>query len=254
MLAQEEAERYPEWIPTLDSVTENEEKLDRKNQELELADSVICPSEFVLDSIPEDIRNSKPCQVAHFGSPITHESENKNFKWQCNKKLKILFVGSMSQRKGLADLFKALKILNTNLLSLTIIGQSAIPINFYKSNWSNFRHIPTCTNEKVRSIMRRHDILVLPSIVEGCALVQQEALSCGLPIVITPNTGGKDFIDEEKTGFLIPIRNPECIASKIEWFIKNKHYISEMRDYCIKKSQNFTWEKYAKRIINSCLI
>ena len=40
----------------------------------------------------------------------------------------------------------------------------------------------------------------LPSIVEGRALVQQEALSCGLPIIVTSNAGGEDLIDEGLTG------------------------------------------------------
>ena len=50
--------------------------------------------------------------------------------------------------------------------------------------------------------MKEHDALVLPSIVEGRALVQQEALSCGLPIIVTPNTGGEDLIEEGTTGYL----------------------------------------------------
>jgi glycosyltransferase involved in cell wall biosynthesis len=250
-LLAEEAERHPEWIPTLDSIHEGEEKLERKEQELRLADTVSCPSNFVLQSIPTNIRNSKQCQVANFGSPIKSDFEIKNCEDIQNKKLKILFVGSMSQRKGLADLFKALKILNTASVSLTVIGQPAMPLNFYKSKCAHFKHIPTCSNEKVKSTMRTHDILVLPSIVEGCALVQQEALSCGLPILITRNTGGEDLVDEGKTGFIIPIRDPISIAEKIEWFLMNHMLIADMRIECQKKADTYTWQNYAKKIIKS---
>ena len=59
--------------------------------------------------------------------------------------------------------------------------------------------------------MMEHDALVLPSIVEGRALVQQEALSCGLPIIVTPNAGGEDLVEEGKTGHIIPIRSPQSI-------------------------------------------
>ena len=51
-LLAEEAERYPEWEPTLESTREPEEKLCRKEKELRLADRITCPSQFVLDSIP----------------------------------------------------------------------------------------------------------------------------------------------------------------------------------------------------------
>lgn len=251
-LLAKEAERYPEWIPTLDSISENEEKLYRKEQELELADCISCPSEFVLQSIPENIRNSKPCQVAHFGSPGISEGLIEKVEPKNNPKLKILFVGSMSQRKGLADLFNALNILNTHHVSLTIVGQPAMPISFYRAQYTDFKHIPSCSNETVKSIMRSHDILILPSIVEGCALVQLEALSCGLPIMITRNTGGEDFIDEKETGFLVPTGNPEKIAEKIEWLIYNRSILPEMKILSKNKSAKYKWEIYAKHILDYC--
>ena len=251
-LLAKEAERYPEWIPTLDSISENEEKLYRKEQELELADCISCPSEFVLQSIPENIRNSKPCQVAHFGSPDISEGLIEKVDQKNNQKLKILFVGSMSQRKGLADLFNALKILNTHHVSLTIVGQPAMPISFYRAQHTDFKHIPSCSNDTVKSIMRSHDILILPSIVEGCALVHLEALSCGLPIMITRNTGGEDFIDEKETGFLVPTGNPEKIAEKIEWLIYNRSILPEMKILSKNKSAKYKWEIYAKHILDYC--
>ena len=251
-LLAKEAERYPEWIPTLDSISENEEKLYRKEQELELADCISCPSEFVLQSIPENIRNTKPCQVAHFGSPDVSDSLIEKVEPKNNQKLKILFVGSMSQRKGLADLFNALKILKTHHVSLTIVGQPAMPISFYRAQHTDFKHIPSCSNDTVKSIMRSHDILILPSIVEGCALVQLEALSCGLPIMITRNTGGEDFIDEKETGFLVPTGNPEKIAEKIEWLIYNRSILPEMKILSKNKSAKYKWEIYAKCILDYC--
>ena len=73
-LLAEEAERYPEWEPTLEATREPEEKLCRKERELQLADRITCPSKFVMDSIPTEIRNRIPCQIAPFGSPKTNRS------------------------------------------------------------------------------------------------------------------------------------------------------------------------------------
>ena len=70
-LLAEEAERYPEWEPTLESTREPEEKLFRKEEELRLADRITCPSQFVLDSIPLEIRQKTPCQISPFGSPTS---------------------------------------------------------------------------------------------------------------------------------------------------------------------------------------
>ena len=68
-LLAEEAERLPAWAPTLGGgTTDSPEKLARKDLELELADWVIVPSQFVADSLPESCR-SKQVIVAPFGSP-----------------------------------------------------------------------------------------------------------------------------------------------------------------------------------------
>ena len=98
--------------------------------------------------------------------------------------------------------------------------------------------------------MSRHDALLMPSIVEGRALVQQEALSCGLPVITTSNAGGEDLIDEGKTGFLIPIRSPNVIAEKISLLLDCKINRRDRIEICQKKAAQYSWENYARGIIS----
>jgi len=247
-LLSEEAERYPQWEPTLESTREPEEKLFRKEEELRLADRITCPSQFVLDSIPLEIRQKTPCQISPFGSPPCEPDDfERSLK---NDTLKLLFVGSMSQRKGLADLFEAMKLLKRELVSLSILGQPSMPMEFYRKQFAAFEYFPPCSNHKVREIMKAHDALVLPSIVEGRALVQQEALSCGLPIIVTPNAGGEDLVEESITGHLVPIRSPEKIAEAIRAMIENRNLKEEIHKLCQKKATQYTWANYAQNIID----
>ena len=97
--------------------------------------------------------------------------------------------------------------------------------------------------------MRTCDLLVLPSIVEGRALVQQEAMACGLPLIVTPNAGGDDLIAEGETGFLVPIRSPEAIAEKINWFAMNRGCINGMAIAAQKRASEFTWSGYGGKIL-----
>jgi glycosyltransferase involved in cell wall biosynthesis len=247
-LLAEEAERYPEWEPTLESTREPEEKLFRKEEELKLADRITCPSQFVLDSIPLEIRQKTPCQVSPFGSPICeHIDFDASSKYDS---IKLLFVGSMSQRKGLADLFEAMKLLKGEPVSLSILGQPSMPMEFYRKQFSEFAYFSPCSNQNVRKIMKTHDALVLPSIVEGRALVQQEALSCGLPIVVTPNAGGEDLVEEGKTGHLVPIRHPEKIAEAIRALLADRNNKEGIQKLCQKKATQYTWANYAHSIID----
>jgi len=247
-LLAEEAERYPEWEPTLESTREPEEKLCRKEKELRLADRITCPSQFVLDSIPSGIRQKIPCQISPFGSPTCESLDS--LESPCKKNFELLFVGSMSQRKGLADVFNSMKLLKKEPIKLSILGQPSMPKEFYRKQFSEFEYFPPRSNQKVREIMKTHDALVLPSIVEGRALVQQEALSCGLPIIVTPNSGGEDLVMEGTTGHLVPIRSPEKIAEAIRAMIENKIHKEEIRKLCQIKAKQYSWVNYAQRIID----
>ena len=249
-LLAEEAERYPHWEPTLETTREPEEKLFRKQEELRMADRITCPSQFVLDSIPKEIKQHTPCLVSQFGNPSSQLSDGEIVAKTSNS-LKLLFVGSMSQRKGLADLFEAMKLLKKEPVTLSILGQPSLPIEFYRKQFSDFQYFPPCSNPKVREIMLKHDILVLPSIVEGRALVQQEALSCGLSILVTRNAGGEDLVEEGLTGHLVPIRSPEKLAQYIVKNLEEINSLKEKKVECLKKAQQYSWEKYASKIMDN---
>src|SRR5205814_10648932 len=117
-LLREEAERYPDWEPTLGATRDSDEKLSRKSQELELAQLVVCPSKFVLESLPAEIRAQKKCVIAPFGSPIVDltRQAKKNLG-----RLRVLFAGALTQRKGLADLFEAMKLVDSNQIELVVM-------------------------------------------------------------------------------------------------------------------------------------
>jgi glycosyltransferase involved in cell wall biosynthesis len=251
-LLAEEAERYPQWEPTLESTREPEEKLFRKEEELRMADRITCPSQFVLDSIPKEIKQNTLCKVSPFGSPRSQPSDRKIVTKTSNT-LKLLFVGSMSQRKGLADLFEAMKLLKKEPVTLSVLGQPSLPMEFYRKQFSDFQYFPPCSNQKVREIMLNHDILLLPSIIEGRALVQQEALSCGLPIIVTRNAGGEDLVEEGLTGHLVPIRSPGKLAEYILEMLEGMNSLKEKKVDCVRKAEKYSWKEYASRIIESNL-
>ena len=253
-LMKEEADRLPKWAVTLGGgINDSEFKLLRKEKELELADVIVGPGSFVMDSLPDWSKKKKKI-VSPFGSPdnisveLRTEIRNKN-KAQIDK-LRVLFVGSMGQRKGLGDLFHAMGLLNNPNIELIVLGSLLAPMDFYKNSFPNFIYEPVRSHSEILKLMRSCDLLCLPSIVEGRALVMQEAMSQGLPIIITPNTGGADLIIEGETGFLVPIRNASIIADKINWFFENRNQMKQMGINAHKHSSNYTWEKYAKTIVD----
>jgi glycosyltransferase involved in cell wall biosynthesis len=243
----EEAERLPAWAQTLGGgISDSAKKLDRKRRELELADIVVVPGEFVHGSLPEWAKGKKII-VSPFGSPDNEQFQQaKSF----DRPLRVLFVGSMGQRKGLADLFKAMKMMLPGQAELVVMGPLQAPLNFYKAELPDFIYESSRPHGEVLKLMQTCDVLCLPSIVEGRALVMQEAMSQGLPLLITANTGGEDLIAEGHTGFLIPIRSPQKIAEKLKWFSDNREKTKQMGAQARKAAAGYTWKKYGDHIVN----
>jgi hypothetical protein len=238
----EEAARLPDWEPTLASTRDSDAKLARKTEELDLAEKVICPSRFVLESLPAHARAR--CVVAPFGSPPSGASRAPGKRGP----LRVLFAGSMSQRKGLADLFQAMKLLRPGDIQLVVMGSPIAPMAFYRKQYAPFIHEAPRSQQRVLALMASCDVLALPSIVEGRALVQQEAMSRGLPLVATRNAGGEDLIDEGRTGFLVPIRAPEEIAARLDLLANDPALLETMSGAARLKATEYTWRDYAARI------
>lgn len=253
-LMTQEADRLPKWAATLGGgINDSDAKLERKTEEFELADVVVGPGSFVMDSLPW--YSNKKLIVSPFGSPEFDKTLNgnpDNLK-TANKPLRILFAGSMGQRKGLADLFAAIKKINSKNVELVVMGSLLAPADFYRSELTDFTYEAGRPHQQVLELMRTCDVFCLPSIVEGRALVMQEAMSQGLPLIITPNTGGADLIKEGETGFLIPTCSPEVIAEKISWFLDNRNLIPEMGRKAIEKAACYTWDAYGNNIAQSLI-
>ncbi|WP_217371870.1 glycosyltransferase family protein [Spirosoma rhododendri] len=147
----EEADRLPAWAATLGGgIQDSAAKLERKTEELELADVVVGPGSFVMDSIPAWAAN-KPTIVSPFGSPVTTSANGPSAaeKSDTRRPLRVLFAGSMGQRKGLGDLFAAIKLLNRPAdLELVVLGHPLVPMEFYRAE------LPTFTYESSRPTIR----------------------------------------------------------------------------------------------------
>jgi glycosyltransferase involved in cell wall biosynthesis len=67
----------------------------------------------------------------------------------------------------------------------------------------------------VRGILSSSDVMVLPSLKEGLPLAILEAMACGRPVVATPVDGVPEAVVDGVTGFLVPPRDPEALASAV---------------------------------------
>jgi glycosyltransferase involved in cell wall biosynthesis len=96
--------------------------------------------------------------------------------------------------------------------------------------------------------MSRNDVLVLPSLSEAFGLVITEALSCGLPVITTPNSGGPEVITDGENGFIVPVRSSEAIAERLEVLHCDRKRLREMSAAAFQRADEHSWSNYRARI------
>jgi len=246
-LMTEEAELMPEFSQSLQGTLDSAEKLERKDAEIDAADVVIACSAFVRDSLLRWGISSKKIEVIPYGAPEGIEAR----RWSrddLDRPLRVIFVGALSQRKGIGYLLRAIQKLNRSDVELVLMGTwSGAPEAFapYR-RW--FRYEAPRPHSAVLDLMRSCDVLVMPSIAEGFALVILEAMACGLPVIVTANTGIGDFIEDAVNGYLIPIRSADALAEKIASLADNREKVVEMGAAAVRTAEKWTWACFRKRI------
>jgi glycosyltransferase involved in cell wall biosynthesis len=91
----------------------------------------------------------------------------------------------------------------------------------------------------------------MPSIQEGLAMVQAEAMACSLPLICTRNTGGEELIENGKQGFIIDTHDVKALCEKIEWCFLNQDKCFQMGKSAFEKIQNFSWDHYGNKILDT---
>jgi glycosyltransferase involved in cell wall biosynthesis len=217
------------------------EKNARKDEELALADRIIVASHYTMQTLPEFARHK--AHMCPYGAPPAA----KRPAAVRPSKLRVLFVGALTQLKGLSYLLRAIRSVE-KLVDFTLIG-SRVGANAELENaLARYRYLPTLPHSEVLAEMGRHDVFVFPSLSEGFGLVILEALSRGLPVITTRNTGGPEVIREGREGFFVPIRSSEAIAEKLELLAGDHDLLNAMSDAAWMRAQECTWQQYRELV------
>ena len=91
-------------------------------------------------------------------------------------------------------------------------------------------------------------VFVIASLEEGLALVQAQAMACGLPVIATTNTGAEDLFTDGVEGFIVPIRDPEAIREKVIYLYEHPEVRQEMAQAALQRVKSMGgWNEYGKK-------
>ncbi len=248
----EEADRLPGWSATLPGLTDSFNKLERKDEELQSADAVLVASRFTAETLKQAPFPVCEPMIIPYGCNAPREllSTNKEEPTRKGNPLRVLFVGSLSQRKGIYELFHSVEALGERV-SLTLVGArvgecKARDVHLRRHCWH-----PTLAHDEVLRLMGRHDVLVFPSLFEGFGLVITEALSQGLPVITTDHTCGPDILSEGVDGFLVPVRDWQAIAARLEQLDHDRSLLALMKANALATAAKNPWGRYRSGIANA---
>lgn len=245
----EEAERFPELSESIQAIQESKWKLDRKEQELQLADHFFVASSMTQRSLLDVGIPTDKISVIPYGAPIDYFTPQP----KPDTIFRVIFAGRSTPRKGVHYLLQAWKELKLPDSELVLVGGNLMPSEWFSSYQDICRHIPSVPHFKLNSYYSSANVLVFPSLVEGFGLVLTEAMACGIPIITTPNTAGPDLITDGVEGFIIPIRDVEALKEKLEWCYLHPQELADMGKKARQKAEQTTWNLYRDRLASKVI-
>jgi glycosyltransferase involved in cell wall biosynthesis len=251
-LLSEEHRRWPGWEEPYPGREVWQPRLDLEQVEWDGADRIITPAEFVARGVASQGVPGEKIVVLPYGVDTSRFAVRRR-PWDGRGPLRVLFAGGVSLRKGPQYLRQALEKLASGQISARLVGPVTIREPYRR--WLGERM--ELTGQVARQEMLRHyawaDLLVLPSICEGSATVTYEALAAGLPVITTPNAGS--VVREGMEGFIVPIRDADAIAARLEKLARDPGLVQEMSHRAWQRAKEFSWEKYGQRLaefLTSC--
>lgn len=246
-LLQREQEVRPDWGVTFAGFNDSEKKLNRKDEELRRAEHIIVASSFTKRTLEYYSGDLAPTSVVPYGFPEV--IEGRDYTFGGNRKLKLLFVGSLSQLKGLANVIEAVAELQ-EYVELTIIGRKKTtacePLN---AGLQKHRYIESLPHEGILREMRNHDVFVFPSLFEGFGLVVTEAMSQGTPVITTNRTCGADMIIPNVDGWIVEPGSTQAIVSQINLILDSPELVEHVGREAMEKARSRPWSKYGKELV-----
>lgn len=240
------AEEYRRWNIPYQQI--DPALVDRELQEYQECDLIFVPSTFVHRSflekgVPEAKLRKIPYGVdLRLFQPVPKHDDT----------FRILYVGALSLRKGIPYLLQALGSLRLPKSELWLIGALQPEVEPFLSKYDGkFRYFGEIPRVELYRYYSQASVFVIASVEEGLALVQAQAMACGIPVIATHNTGAEDLFTDCTEGFIVPIRDTDVLRDRILQLYQHPDQRVEMAKAALRRVQSMGgWDTYGNRAMS----
>jgi glycosyltransferase involved in cell wall biosynthesis len=258
-LVKAEEKRWPGWARR--SVEVPESYYQRRQAEWAVADLVMVNSEWSkLALIQQGVPESK-LVVVPLAFEATHderrgtrdegygdaEKSSRRSTFDARRPLHVLFLGQVILRKGIQYLIEAARLLEKEPIQFDIVGSIGISEMAVASAPANMTFHGPVSRDRTEVFYREADLFVLPTLSDGFALTQLEAMSQGLPVIATPNCG--DVVSDGVDGLIVPASDANALAEAFQLILQDPEKLRAMSDATGAKLGQFSLESLGKNLL-----
>ncbi|MBA2461610.1 MAG: glycosyltransferase family 4 protein [Actinobacteria bacterium] len=162
---------------------------------------------------------------------------------------RVIFVGQITQRKGLSYLIEAFERAALPASELLLVG----PIVGSDAPWRatpGVRHVPPVPRAALPDLYATADVYVLPSLAEGFPLTQMEAMAMGLPVIVSEHTSAHDVVTDGQEGYVVPIRDAPAIVDRLRALHDDADLRRSLGAAARLRAEDFGWARYRRRVVD----
>ncbi|HTV07945.1 MAG TPA: glycosyltransferase [Candidatus Aquilonibacter sp.] len=242
------ADEYRRW--GVDTPPSDPRDTRREEAIYEQADAITVPSTVAARSFVEMGVPAGKVHVIPYGVRLENFRPGAEPAAGPDATFDVLFAGAVGLRKGVPYLLEAFARLRHPRKRLRIAGsvQEDLRGLLPKLPMEDVEMLSSLPQAELAALMSRSHVLVLPSIEEGLALVQAQAMACGCPVICSTNTGGEDLFSDGVEGFVVPVRDAVTMAERMQRLADDPELQRRMREAGLRRVQSIGgWKEYGDR-------
>ena len=243
-LLMDEAQRVPALAETLRYAWFPPSEIERRREERELADAVVCASTFTRNTLIDVGVPASKIRVEPYGvdQSVFAPSPDKFDAFS------IVWASSYTQTKGFSYLLEAIRGARISGAELLLAGYPSgrDAVSLLAGDIS-VRRLGRLSRVELAKAMARSHVHLFPTLLDGFGRNIVEAMASGLPVITTPHGAGPDLIEDGVTGFIVPIRDVEAMIDRLRWIHAHPQEAIEMGLRARARVEPLTQPNYRER-------
>ena len=221
---------------------------DRVAAECAAADRIVVPSSYVERTYLAAGHPRSRVAVVPLGADVTEIAPAT--ERDAGQPFRVLMVGTDALQKAPYDLLMAwrrLRLPDAELVIRCDVNGKAAEL----LNDRGVRYIPAMSRAALlqRRLYQQATVFCLPSIQDGFGMVVLEAMAAGLPVIVTEHVGAADLVTPGVNGYVVPIRDPDAIAERLQHLYDRPELVREMGRNARRVAERFTWSRYGDAML-----